>query len=116
MNKDELGGKLENLKGRTKEAAGALAGNEEKEAEGVVERVAGAVRENVGKAKEREAGAPSPPPSRKIGQRRISETHGKLGRTAGSGNRARRRVFRQEPGSRMSALNTGGRANRGQNA
>jgi len=52
MNKDELAGKMENLKGRTKEAAGALTGNKEKEAEGVVERVAGAVRENVGKAKE----------------------------------------------------------------
>ena len=52
MNKDELAGKMENLKGRTKEAAGALTGNKEKEAEGVVERVAGAVRENVGKAEE----------------------------------------------------------------
>jgi len=53
MNKDELGGKLDNLKGRTKEAAGALTGNKKTEAEGVVERVAGAVRENVGKAEEK---------------------------------------------------------------
>lgn len=52
MNKDELAGKMENLKGRAKEAAGALTGNKKKEAEGVVERVAGAARENVGKAED----------------------------------------------------------------
>ena len=64
MNKDELGGKLENLKGRTKEAAGALTGNKEKEAEGVVERVAGAVRENVVKAKEEVKRSTEPSPRR----------------------------------------------------
>jgi len=52
MNKDELGGKMDNLKGRTKEAAGAVTGNKKTQGEGMVERVAGAVRENVGKAEE----------------------------------------------------------------
>jgi uncharacterized protein YjbJ (UPF0337 family) len=52
MNKDELGGKIDNLKGRTKEAAGAVTGNKKTQGEGMVERVAGAVRENVGKAEE----------------------------------------------------------------
>lgn len=64
MNKDELGGKMENLKGRTKEAAGALTGNKKTEAEGVVERVAGAVRENVGKAKEEVKRSTESPPRR----------------------------------------------------
>ena len=64
MNKDELAGKMENLKGRTKEAAGALTGNKEKEAEGVVERVAGAVRENVGKAEEEVKRSTEPSPRR----------------------------------------------------
>jgi uncharacterized protein YjbJ (UPF0337 family) len=49
MNKDELGGKVDNLKGRAKEATGAVTGNKAKQGEGMVERVAGAVRENVGK-------------------------------------------------------------------
>jgi uncharacterized protein YjbJ (UPF0337 family) len=52
MNKDELGGKMDNLKGRAKEAAGALTGNKKTQGEGMVERVGGAVRENVGKAEE----------------------------------------------------------------
>jgi uncharacterized protein YjbJ (UPF0337 family) len=49
MNKDELAGKAENLKGRAKEAAGALTGNKARQGEGMVERVGGAVREKVGK-------------------------------------------------------------------
>jgi uncharacterized protein YjbJ (UPF0337 family) len=52
MNKDELGGKFDNLKGRAKEAAGALTGNKKTQGEGMVERVGGAVREKVGKAEE----------------------------------------------------------------
>ncbi len=52
MNKNELGGKMDNLKGRAKEAAGAVTGNKKTQGEGMVERVAGAVRENVGKAEE----------------------------------------------------------------
>jgi uncharacterized protein YjbJ (UPF0337 family) len=52
MNKDELSGKMANLKGRTKEAAGALTGNKQKQAEGLAERVEGAMREKSGKVKE----------------------------------------------------------------
>jgi uncharacterized protein YjbJ (UPF0337 family) len=51
MNKDELKGKAENLKGRVKEAFGALSGDKAKEGEGFIERVKGAVREKFGKAK-----------------------------------------------------------------
>jgi uncharacterized protein YjbJ (UPF0337 family) len=53
MNKDELKGKGENLKGRVKEAAGALSGDKRTQAEGLVDRVRGAVREKVGKGKEK---------------------------------------------------------------
>ena len=52
MNKDELGGKMDNLKGRAKEAAGALTGNKQTQAEGTVERAGGAVREKFGQVKE----------------------------------------------------------------
>ena len=52
MNKDELKGKAENLKGRVKEAMGSISGNKEKEGEGFVDRVKGAAREKMGKAKE----------------------------------------------------------------
>ena len=52
MNKDQIKGKVENIKGRAKEAAGSLTGNKEKQAEGTVERIKGAVREKVGQAKE----------------------------------------------------------------
>jgi uncharacterized protein YjbJ (UPF0337 family) len=51
MNKDERDGKLENLKGRAKEAAGALTGNKGRQAEGAAERVEGAAREKIGKVK-----------------------------------------------------------------
>jgi uncharacterized protein YjbJ (UPF0337 family) len=51
MNKDELKGKGENLKGRVKEAAGSLSGDKRTQAEGTFDRVSGAVREKVGKAK-----------------------------------------------------------------
>jgi len=47
MNKDQLKGKAENIKGRVKEAAGALTGNKHTEAEGLVERVEGAARDKV---------------------------------------------------------------------
>jgi uncharacterized protein YjbJ (UPF0337 family) len=52
MNSDELKGKLENLKGRAKEAFGSLSGNKKAEAEGLADRVEGAAREKVGEAKE----------------------------------------------------------------
>ena len=51
MNKDQVRGKVENLKGRAKEAAGALTGNKETQAEGTVERIKGAVREKVDQIK-----------------------------------------------------------------
>lgn len=50
MNRDELEGKKENLKGRIKEAAGTLTGNENLESEGADERVEGEAREQIGKA------------------------------------------------------------------
>ncbi len=45
--KREIKGKMDNLKGRVKEAMGALSGNKEKQAEGTVERAAGAAQEKV---------------------------------------------------------------------
>ena len=52
MNKDELKGKLENLKGRAKAAVGAMTGNKQQEAEGHAERFAGAAREKVGEVED----------------------------------------------------------------
>jgi uncharacterized protein YjbJ (UPF0337 family) len=52
MNKDQVKGKVENLKGRVKEAAGSLSGNKKTQAEGLVERVAGAAHEKAGDVKE----------------------------------------------------------------
>lgn len=46
--KREIKGKVDNIKGRVKEAIGALSGNKETQAEGTVERVAGAANEKVG--------------------------------------------------------------------
>jgi uncharacterized protein YjbJ (UPF0337 family) len=51
MNKDQVKGKIENLKGRAKEAAGALTGNKHRQADGLIDRVQGAVREKVGEAR-----------------------------------------------------------------
>jgi uncharacterized protein YjbJ (UPF0337 family) len=51
MNKDELKGKLENLKGRAKEAIGSLSGDKETQAEGAAERIKGAGREKIGEVK-----------------------------------------------------------------
>jgi uncharacterized protein YjbJ (UPF0337 family) len=51
MNRDELEGKKENLKGRVKEAAGVLTGNKDLEAEGSDERAGGAVQEDLGRAR-----------------------------------------------------------------
>jgi uncharacterized protein YjbJ (UPF0337 family) len=51
MNDDELKGKVENAKGRVKEAAGAITGNKKTQAEGMGERFKGAVREKVGEIK-----------------------------------------------------------------
>ncbi len=55
MNRDELEGKKENLKGRVKEATGTLTGNPELEKEGANERAGGALQEGIGRAR-REVG------------------------------------------------------------
>ena len=47
MNKDELKGKLQNIKGRMKDAAGSLTGDKGKQADGMVDRAAGAAREKL---------------------------------------------------------------------
>ena len=49
--KQEIGGKAQNIKGRVKEALGAVTGNKKTEAEGVADRVAGAAREKVAEVK-----------------------------------------------------------------
>jgi uncharacterized protein YjbJ (UPF0337 family) len=45
--KREIRGKVDNIKGRVKEAIGALSGNKETQAEGTVERATGAANEKV---------------------------------------------------------------------
>jgi len=52
MNKDDMKKKMENMKGRVKEAVGSLTGDKKVQAEGTAERVKGAVREKFGQAKE----------------------------------------------------------------
>jgi len=49
MNRDEVEGKKENIKGRVKEAAGVLTGDEDLESEGARERSKGALRETKGR-------------------------------------------------------------------
>jgi uncharacterized protein YjbJ (UPF0337 family) len=51
MNKDEREGKAENLKGRVKQAAGALIDDPELEKEGADERAKGELKEGFGKAR-----------------------------------------------------------------
>jgi uncharacterized protein YjbJ (UPF0337 family) len=52
MTDDELKGKFENLKGRAKQSVGAATGDKELEAEGLGERVKGAVKEKIGELKD----------------------------------------------------------------
>jgi uncharacterized protein YjbJ (UPF0337 family) len=52
MNKDQIKGKAENLKGRAKEAAGAVTGNKVTQVEGAIDRAKGALREKVGDIKQ----------------------------------------------------------------
>ncbi len=49
--KQQVSGKGQNVKGRVKEAFGAVTGNKQTEAEGVADRIAGAAREKVGEIK-----------------------------------------------------------------
>ena len=51
MNKDQFKGKVDNLKGRAKEAAGALSGDKKTQAEGAAERFKGAIQKKVGDLK-----------------------------------------------------------------
>ena len=53
--KREIKGKVDNIKGRVKEAIGALSGNKATQAEGTVERTAGAANEKIGEV-ERKVG------------------------------------------------------------
>lgn len=55
MNKDQVKGKAQNLKGRAKEAAGALTGRKKTQAEGLAERAQGAIRHKVGQMKRKTA-------------------------------------------------------------
>ena len=55
MNRDEREGKSENLKGRVKEATGALLDDEKLQKEGADQRAAGELQEDVGKLR-RKAG------------------------------------------------------------
>jgi uncharacterized protein YjbJ (UPF0337 family) len=48
--KREIKGKMDNLKGRVKEAIGSLSGNKETEAKGAAERASGAAEEKLGEA------------------------------------------------------------------
>lgn len=52
MNKNSVEGKLDQVKGSVKEALGKVIGNEQLEAEGATEKVAGKAQEGVGKAQE----------------------------------------------------------------
>ena len=53
MDKDEIKGKAEQAKGYVKQKAGEMTGNENLEAEGAGERIAGKAREQVGKVKDK---------------------------------------------------------------
>ncbi|HEX3905709.1 MAG TPA: CsbD family protein [Polyangia bacterium] len=55
--KRDIKGKVDDIKGRVKEAIGALTGNKETQAEGTVERSAGAANEKVAEV-ERKVGKP----------------------------------------------------------
>jgi uncharacterized protein YjbJ (UPF0337 family) len=51
MNRDELEGKVESLKGRVKQAAGDLTDNPDLHDEGVADEVAGDAQDAVGRAR-----------------------------------------------------------------
>jgi len=51
MNKDQIRGAGQNIKGRIKEAAGVVSGNKKLEGEGLADRVVGAAKAAVGAAK-----------------------------------------------------------------
>ena len=49
--RDKIRGKIQNLRGRVKEAAGALTGNKHRQVQGTSDRIKGAVREGFGEAR-----------------------------------------------------------------
>ena len=51
MNRDEIEGKEKNVKGRIKEAAGAVTGNEDLEQRGAEERSEGQAQHDLGRAR-----------------------------------------------------------------
>ena len=51
MNRDELEGKAEKLKGKMKQAAGDLTDNERLHSEGVADEAEGEVQDNLGRAR-----------------------------------------------------------------
>jgi uncharacterized protein YjbJ (UPF0337 family) len=51
MNKDQIGGAGQNVKGRIKEVVGIVSGNKKLEADGLADRVVGAAKAVVGAAK-----------------------------------------------------------------
>jgi len=52
MNKDQIKGKAENLKGRAKKVVGAVTGNRGTQVKGAIDRAKGTLREKVGDVKQ----------------------------------------------------------------
>ena len=52
MNKDQIKGRAENLKGRAKEAVGVVTGHRVTTVEGAIDRAKGALRKKVGDVKQ----------------------------------------------------------------
>ena len=53
MNKDQVAGRVENAKGKLKEATGKVTGSEKLQSEGVADQAAGTVQSTYGDAKEK---------------------------------------------------------------
>lgn len=53
MNKDQVNGRLEQVKGQVKETTGKVVGNDRLRAEGQIDKTAGKVQAGVGDAKEK---------------------------------------------------------------
>jgi len=51
MNRDQKEGRVENIKGRAKQAVGIVTGDKDKESQGASERAGGAVKKAVGDLK-----------------------------------------------------------------
>ncbi|WP_213953230.1 MULTISPECIES: CsbD family protein [unclassified Variovorax] len=53
MNKDQVAGRVENAKGKIKEATGKVTGSEKLKSEGVADQAAGKVQSSYGDAREK---------------------------------------------------------------